>query len=294
MGLILAYILFILNLVWLIPVVYPIYFIKLIFKNSIRRKADSFLVKIGEIWIENNYRISKFLYGVKFEIISSDLDKLRYNGSYLIISNHQSWSDIYIIQSILNRKIPFIRFFIKDSLKYVPILGQAWSALDFPFVKRSKKEELKKNPELANRDLENVRSVCRKYIGKPFSILNFLEGHRRTPERIQKLIKKNPYKHLLRPHSGGISVVTTALHKELDGFIDLTIVYPKENSSFLELMSGKIRKLKVYLHYIPIDSVPFEQSEQFAPMSKNMKRWVDERWKFKDSILEQEKQNDVV
>lgn len=288
MGLIIAYILFLLNLVWIIPTMYPLYIWKLLTTGSLRRFGDRLLVKVGEAWIENNYRISRFLYGVQFEVIGENFQDLKPNGSYMIICNHQSWSDIYIIQSVLNRKIPLIRFFIKDSLKYVPVLGHAWLALDFPFVKRSSREQLKKNPELASKDLENVKKVCEKFNGMPFSILNFLEGTRRTPERMKKLLKKNPYKHLLRPHSGGISVVSTSLRNSLDAFIDLTIVYPTENPSFLDLMRGKIRKLKVFVDVIPRDEVPIEENEQFAPMSKKMKRWVDERWVIKDALIEKE------
>lgn len=294
MGLIIAYILFILNLLWLIPIIYPVYFLKLIPIVSIRKSVDGFLVWIGEIWIQNNYRISQILFGVQFEVHSVDWAHLSTNGRYMLVCNHQSWSDIYIIQSVLNRKIPLIRFFIKEQLKYVPILGTAWLALDFPFVKRSSKKDLIKNPELAHQDLQNVRNVCKKFIGYPFSILNFVEGTRRTPEKVAKLAKKNPYNHLLRAHSSGISVVSTALKNELDGYIDLTIVYPKENPSFLDLMSGEIKKVKVFIHFIPSKDIPMEENENLAPLSKAMKRWIDERWRQKDELLSREKQTNHV
>lgn len=289
MSLIIAYILFIGNLLWLIPIIYPVYFLKLLPFKAIVYYADAFLVRIGETWIQNNYRISKLLFGVEFEIHSTDMDKLSHKGHYMLICNHQSWSDIYIVQSILNRKIPLIRFFIKEQLKYVPILGTAWLALDFPFVKRSSKKDLIKNPDLAHQDLQNVRNVCKKFESFPFSILNFVEGTRRTPEKVLKLAKKNPYKNLLRAHSSGISVVGTALKSVLDGFVDITIVYPKENPSFLDLMSGKIRKVKVFIEFIPISEIPIEENENFAPLSKPMKRWIDSRWQKKDEILNQEK-----
>ncbi len=131
---------------------------------------------------------SFLVFNLKFN--TEDWSHLSTNGRYMLVCNHQSWSDIYIIQSVLNRKIPLIRFFIKEQLKYVPILGTAWLALDFPFVKRSSKKDLIKNPELANQDLQNVRNVCKKFIGYPFSILNFVEGTRRTPEKVAKIAKK--------------------------------------------------------------------------------------------------------
>jgi 1-acyl-sn-glycerol-3-phosphate acyltransferase len=253
--------------------------------STTRLFADRILVMIGERWIQNNYLISVFMYGIKFDVEGLDHPEIAYNKSYLIVSNHQSWADIYVIQSVLNKKVPFIRFFIKSSLKWVPILGQAWVGLDFPFVRRSKKKDLIKNPDLARQDLENVKRVCRKFKDIPFCILNFVEGHRRTPERMRKLIKKNPYRYLLRPHSGGISTVATELKDQLHGILDLTLIYPDDKSTFYDLMSGDVRAIKVVAKFIPINEVPIETNPNFSAMSKKMKRWIDGRWEEKDKIL---------
>jgi len=285
MKLFFTYFLFILNLIWLIPILYPFLLLKILPISPIRNFADKVLVNIGEKWIHNNYLISVLMYGIKFEVKGLDHPEISYNKSYLIVSNHQSWADIYVIQSVLNKKVPFIRFFIKSSLKWVPILGQAWVALDFPFVRRSKREDLIKNPELANQDLENVRRVCRKFKDIPFCILNFVEGHRRTPERMKKLIKKNPYKYLLRPHSSGISTVSTELKEQLHGIIDLTLIYPEDKSTFYDLMKGDVRAIKVVVEFIPISEVPIETNPNFSAMSKKMKRWIDTRWEKKDLLL---------
>lgn len=288
MKLFVTYVLFILNLLWLLPILYPFLLLKFIPFAFSKRWADKVLVGISEIWIQNNYRISVLMYDIKFEIKGLENPNISYDKSYMIISNHQSWADVYVIQSVLNRKIPFIRFFIKNSLKWVPILGQAWVALDFPFVKRSKKEDLIKNPELATKDLQNVREVCKKYSHIPFSILNFVEGTRRTPEKMLKLAKKNPYRYLLRPHSGGVSVVATEIKDFLHGFLDLTLVYPEDRSSFYDLMRGNVKAIQVIVEFIPIAEVPIEESPQYAAMSKKMKRWIDERWVQKDEKIAKE------
>ncbi|TGL59295.1 acyltransferase [Leptospira ognonensis] len=285
MKLVITYILFILNLLWLIPIIYPLLLLKIPPFRSIRGFADRVLVGIGEIWIGNNYQISWLMYGIKFDVEGLNHPEISHDKSYLIVSNHQSWADVYVIQSVLNRKVPFIRFFIKSSLKWVPILGQAWMALDFPFVRRSKKADLIKNPALANQDLQNVRNVCQKFKEIPFCILNFVEGHRRTPERMKKLIKKNPYKYLLRANSGGISVVATELKEKLHGVLDLTLIYPDDQSSFLDLMKGDVQAIRVVVDFIPIAEVPIEALPQYAAMSKKMKRWIDERWQKKDELL---------
>ncbi len=288
MKLFITYFLFISNLLWLIPILYPLLALKYIPIPFIKRFADRGLVGLAEIWIQNNYRISFLMYKIKFDVHGLANPNILSNKSYMIVSNHQSWADVYVIQSVLNRKIPFIRFFIKDSLKWVPILGQAWVGLDYPFVRRSKKSDLIKNPELANQDIQSVREVCRKYTHIPFSILNFVEGTRRTPEKLAKIAKKNPYKYLLRPHSGGISVVSTELRNLLHGFLDLTIVYPEDRSSFYDLMRGNVKAIQVFVEFIPINEVPIEENPTYAPMSKKMKRWIDERWVLKEEKITKE------
>ena len=50
---------------------------------------------------------------------------------YLCIANHQSWVDILAIQIAFSKKIPFVKFFPKKELIYIPVIGMAWWAMDF-------------------------------------------------------------------------------------------------------------------------------------------------------------------
>ena len=68
---------------------------------------------------------------------------LRVDGHYLVLANHQSWVDIPVLQRVFNRRIPLLRFFLKRQLFWVPVLGLAWWALDFPFMRRSTRAEIK-------------------------------------------------------------------------------------------------------------------------------------------------------
>ena len=65
------------------------------------------------------------------------LEGLRPGGWYLVNCNHRSWVDIFVLQRIFNRRIPFLKFFLKQQLIWVPVIGLVWWALDFPFMKRS-------------------------------------------------------------------------------------------------------------------------------------------------------------
>ena len=124
---------------------------------------------------------------------------------YLVLSNHQSWTDIVVLQRIFHRKIPFLKFFIKKELFWLPLLGQAWWALDFPFIKRYSKAKLQRKPHLRGKDLEITRRACKRFQQLPISIMNFVEGTRFTIQKHRQ--QQSPYTHLLRPKAGGIAAV---------------------------------------------------------------------------------------
>jgi 1-acyl-sn-glycerol-3-phosphate acyltransferase len=134
--------------------------------------------------------------------------------------------------------VPFLRFFIKQQLFWVPVLGIAWWALHFPFMKRYSPETLAKRPELRGKDLETTRRVCARLRGTPVSILNFLEGTRFTPEKHEA--QKSPYTHLLKPKSGGFAFVLAAIGDQLKSMLDVTIVYPHGRPSFWQFLCGRI------------------------------------------------------
>jgi 1-acyl-sn-glycerol-3-phosphate acyltransferase len=62
----------------------------------------------------------------------------------------------------------------------VPVIGLAWWALDFPFMKRHSRAALRKNPELRQQDRETTRKACAKFALVPTSVMNFAEGTRFT------------------------------------------------------------------------------------------------------------------
>ncbi|HCH76877.1 MAG TPA: acyltransferase, partial [Pseudomonas sp.] len=56
------------------------------------------------------------------------LDQVDMHHSYLVTSNHQSWADILVLQYQLNRRMPFLKFFLKQELIWVPVIGLCWWA----------------------------------------------------------------------------------------------------------------------------------------------------------------------
>ena len=121
------------------------------------------------------------------------MDGLARHEWYLMTSNHQSWADILVLQKVTNRRVPSLKFFLKQELIWVPLLGLAWWALDFPFMKRYSRAQLEKRPELKGKDMETTRKACEKYAHYPVSVMNFFEGTRFTEEKHRQ--QNSPYRH---------------------------------------------------------------------------------------------------
>ena len=126
---------------------------------------------------------------------------LRQDTSYLVVSNHQSWVDIPALIQVFNRRTPYFKFFLKKELIWVPFLGLAWWALEYPFMKRYSKAFLEKHPELKGKDLEITRAACEKFKRIPVTVVNYLEGTRFSEQK--KAQQQSPYRHLLKPKAGG-------------------------------------------------------------------------------------------
>ena len=128
---------------------------------ALRRRIGQALAWVGEGWIACNKAWMDLVQRTRWHVAGAET--LRADASYLITSNHQSWVDILVLQYQLNRRIPLMRFFLKKELIYVPVMGLAWWALDFPFMKRYSKAYLARHPEKRGKDLETTRRACAKF-----------------------------------------------------------------------------------------------------------------------------------
>lgn len=240
------------------------------------------LIKIAENWIAvNSFALS--LSG-KAEIELRGMDGLHYHGWYLVSCNHQSWSDILILQRVFNRKIPMLKFFLKQELIWVPLMGPAWWALDFPFMKRYTKEYLAKHPEMKGKDLETTRKACEKFKEVPVSVMNFLEGTRFTKAKHDA--QGSPYQHLLKPKSGGIAFVLSAMGGQLRSMLDVTIVYHDKTIGFWDLLCGRMRRLTVHIVERPIpESFGRGDYENDPAFRAEFQEWVNRLWQEKDDLI---------
>lgn len=129
--------------------------------KSIRYFCTSAVQYSVSLWVSFVILIAKFFSPTKIEVEQNkELDK---NGSYLIICNHKSWLDTFVLMMIFHKKIAFPKFFMKFQVFFIPVLGLIAWALEFPAMKRYKKEYLKKHPEKKVKILRKQLSIVKNY-----------------------------------------------------------------------------------------------------------------------------------
>ncbi len=116
---------------------------------------------IAESWMAVNSFWMDLARDIDWDVQGRELVDMRH--SYLVTSNHQSWADILVLQYQLSRRMPILKFFLKQELIWVPVIGLCWWALEFPFMKRFSKEYLAKHPEKRGEDLATTRRACERY-----------------------------------------------------------------------------------------------------------------------------------
>ncbi len=237
---------------------------------------------IAEFWISVNKFWMDLVRDTHWDV--EGLEGLDMRHSYLVTSNHQSWVDILVLQYLLNRRMPLLKFFLKQELIWVPVIGLCWWALEFPFMKRYTKEYLAKHPEKRGQDLATTRKACARYKSNPVSVFNFLEGTRLTPQKHAQ--QKSPFKYLLKPKAGGIAFVLDAMGEQLDTIVNVTIHYPGGNPGFWDLLSGNVGEVVVRFEKLAIPTEfigrNYDQDEQYR---LQFQQWVNQLWTAKDTQL---------
>ncbi|HEY0822352.1 MAG TPA: acyltransferase, partial [Ramlibacter sp.] len=183
--------------------------------EAVRRAVDPVLNALANGWVACNSGWMRLTQPTAWRVEGAG--ELRRGDWYLVNCNHQSWVDIFVLQHVLRGRIPLLKFFLKQQLIYVPVIGLAWWALDFPFMRRHGKEALRRKPELRVQDHEATLRACRKFLQMPTSVMNFAEGTRFTPDKHDA--QGSPYRHLLKPKAGGVAFVLAALGEQLDALL---------------------------------------------------------------------------
>jgi 1-acyl-sn-glycerol-3-phosphate acyltransferase len=282
-GLLASLLLALNTLFWCVPV-FLLALVKLaIPATAARRRIDPVLNACAVGWIAGNSGWMKLTQRTRWDV--QGLEGLQYQGWYMVNCNHQSWVDIFVLQHLLNRRIPLLKFFLKQELIWVPVIGAAWWALDFPFMRRHSDAYLRAHPEKRFEDLEASKRACQKFALVPTSVMNFPEGTRFTAGKHAE--QRSPYRHLLKPRAGAMALALSVLGDRFRSFVDVTIVYPGGVPRFWDFLCGRLDRVIVRVRLIPI---PAEfAAGDYATDSryrKTVQRWQQERWLEKDEEIE--------
>lgn len=249
----------------------------------LKRMLDAGIIGLAESWIAFNSWMMRHLTSLHTEYRESAA--LHADGNYLVLSNHQSWVDILVLQAVFNRRIPFMRFFLKQQLIWVPLLGMAWWALDFPFMKRHTKSQIQKNPALAGQDIAATRKACEKFIGKPVSIMIFPEGTRFTEAKHRQ--QQSPFAALLKPKSGGMAYALDAMGQGLQSILDVTLHYPNGRPGMFDLIADRVKQVAVHVQVRPIPDALRGDYENDRAFRARFQQWMNGLWLEKQALLDQ-------
>jgi 1-acyl-sn-glycerol-3-phosphate acyltransferase len=279
-----ASILMAINALFWVPILLLVSLVKLIIPvKAVRLLIDPVLLRIAENWISGNSAWMALTQRTQWDV--QGIEGLDPRSWYLVNCNHQSWVDILVLQRLLNRRIPLLKFFLKQQLIWVPVMGLAWWALEFPFMRRHSEEFLKKHPEMRGKDQETTRKACEKYALIPTSVMNFLEGTRFTNAKHKR--QNSPYKHLLKPKVGGIALALNAMGDKFQSILDVTIVYPDGRPDFWDFTCGKVKRIVVRVRALPVPKDLVSGDYANDPVVREAyQKWVQQMWMDKDAQIE--------
>lgn len=250
--------------------------------KRLRVASNPLLTGLAESWIGvNNWMWDRF---TDTRLTVREDAAPQPDGHYLVLANHQSWVDILVLQKVFNRRMPLLRFFLKQQLFWVPLLGLAWWALDFPFMGRYTPKQIARRPELAGRDIAATRRACEKFRAIPVAIMNFVEGTRFTAAKHAK--QASPYRHLLKPKSGGVAFVLDAMGEGLHAILDVTIAYPGGSPSLVDLLANRVPEVRVDVRQraIPQEMLRGDYQNDRA-FRAQFQQWMNGVWREKDDAL---------
>lgn len=266
--------LMLLNILWWVPILLLVSMAKLLLPfTAVRLVIDPILLRIAEAWIAGNSGWMRLTQVLDWQV--TGIDDLSPKQWYLVVCNHQSWVDILVLQRVLNRRIPLLKFFLKKELIWIPIMGLAWWALEFPFMRRHSEAYLQQHPQERGKDAATTRIACEKYALVPTSVMNFLEGTRCTPAKQQR--QQSPYRHLLKPKAGGVTLALDAMGEKFGSVLNITLVYPAGPPNFWQFLQGHVPRIIVHIRTLPVPQAQRDICQQ----------WVNTLWSEKDTLISQ-------
>jgi 1-acyl-sn-glycerol-3-phosphate acyltransferase len=267
---------------WIIPLL-VLTGLKFLVTNT---KAQDYLYR-AMLWLYRravgvDHFLLNCILAIDFEI--SGLPLLNKNNNYLVISNHRSWADILVLQSLLVRGAPIIKFIVKREILMLPLVGWICWAYEYPFVSRHTLKFKKQTGRNNKSDLHSLNQRLANLKNHPSSIINFVEGTRYTT--LKNGQEESSLANLLPPKVGGLTYILQTFGTQLDYLLDCTIAYDCEEPIFWNLLGKQSQKVKVEVQQIPISNLlPIITSEKGSISYEQTSEWLNDLWEQKDQKL---------
>lgn len=262
----------------------PAVLLKLLPLPALQRAASRWCIAVAVQWVAANQLVYRLIHAEQWDVtLRTPLERGR---SYLVLCNHQSWTDILVLFDVLHGRAPFPRFFLKHALKYFPVIGQACWAMDFPFMKRHSRAAIAANPALRHEDLATTRRACAIYREQPVTIINFAEGTRFSEDK--RTDQGSPYRHLLRPKAAGSAFAIAAMGDQFAGVVDVTLAYRATGKALLwSWLCGEQDTMAIHADVLPIPAEflrgDYDQDPEYRA---RFQAWLNAIWTRKDARLE--------
>jgi len=218
-------------------------------------------------------------------------DEIPEKENAIVVVNHRSWDDFILVNSVAFRKrtVKSLKYFAKDSLKFLPGFGWGMYLMGQIFVKRNWTSDKKMIDKAFNGIKENK---------EPVWIITYLEGTRFTEKKLiqsHEFAKERDlplFKHVLIPRVKGLIASVNAFRNSHVKYIyDFTLAYSHKEKGFgvlpsiSTILSQDISDYQFHIHIrrFPIESIPVTDEEIY--------QWAIDLFKYKDDLLEKLKQN---
>ena len=209
-----------------------------------------------------------------------------FDKNAIVISNHRSWSDFHLIHALAvrARMLTWIKYIVKDTIKYLPGLGFGMYLMDMPFLKRSFSE-----------DAVPLRNSLMRMKNRsiPYWLVLYPEGTRYSDElanesRAFALGRGLPILHnTLLPRPSGFALSIESLRDSIDFVLDVTLACRHRKHGFGVFPSiwqvHADADLSMYDFFVNIDVIHISELPE---SQSDLKQWLYDRFKAKDQLLE--------
>lgn len=176
------------------------------------------------------------------------------NTPCIVVSNHRSWTDIFLLQSLICRSGPTLTFLVKRELAYIPVLGLIFWAFDFPMLAR-RADRAEDEPDRRREDRARILQACDAVRQAPSAVMLFPEGTRFT--NAKRVASESPHQHLLPVRPAGFEALCEGLRGHAETVVDVTISY-RQAGDFCSFLSGGFRGIEVQASTHPIPQEPIQ------------------------------------